>query len=119
MLEERKGEWPGCPGTTKWMDFQVDTLLQAGCGDLRDHCRRQTDTAHWCVTSALHTGALTGLRGGPNTIMVPGTNHVRGPQRLYKPIPEPMQSSGCGSIDGFQDGGTFFTTFDSAIGSAT
>ena len=58
------------------------------------------DTAHWHIPSDLHTGTLTGLRGGPDIITGPVPHSVRGTQRQHRPIPELAQPAGRRSADG-------------------
>ena len=63
------------------------------------------DTDHWRIPTDLHTGALTGLGGGTDTILGPGTHHVRLPQRIYWPIQGPTQPAVCRSANGVWAGG--------------
>ena len=87
------------------MERLVDVLQQAERGELQDCHRRQTYTSHQHVPSSLHTRALTGLIGGPGTILGPVPHRVRGPQCLHRPSPELSQLVDHGFADGVQAGG--------------
>ena len=99
------GFGPGCWVPAKGMEWRVKALPRAEHGELQYCCQQQSDTAHRLVPSVLYTGALTVLRGGPDTIPVSGPHRVRGPQLQHLLIIEPAHSTGRGFADGDRDGG--------------
>ena len=79
-----------CHGPIKGMDHRVDALPRAKRGEPQGHLWCQMDTAHWRITSSLHTGALTGLGGGHGKLQEPVPHRVRLTIRQYRPIPVSM-----------------------------
>ena len=87
---------PGCLGPTPGMERRVDALPQAERGDLQGRHRhhRKTDPDNCSIPPTIYLGALTGIGGGPFTILGLQYHIVRGPQLRHQPIPEPAQSAG-------------------------
>ena len=80
-MDARRGVGPGRPVPILGLYHRVDALPRAKRGELQGRCQRKTDSAHWRIPPSLHSGALNGLGGGPDTLPVPVFNSGRGPQR--------------------------------------
>ena len=75
-----RGSGTGFLGPTVEMDHQVDALPCDECGDMGDCCRWQMDLNNWFIPSSFHTGELTGLGRGPDTLPGSRSHRVTGPQ---------------------------------------